>query len=309
VIGVSATQGFQIAELLELATKHLPHRVVEERTKEAIHVAIIGRPNVGKSTLMNQILGERRSLVSDIPGTTRDAIDVPVEIEEKKYLLIDTAGVRKKKGEKEVVDKFAALRTEKAMERADVCLLVFDATVGLTIEEKKLLTTLEEMGKGCVLLANKWDLVKDVRMEHCAVTLRKQEPFTEQLPLIFISALTGRNIAKIFATVQTIYSKLHTKIGTGELNRFVEKAIQRHHPPMLQGKRLRIYYLTQTSMAPIEFVLFVNRVDLMTKAYTKYLLKNLRETFSLEGCPIRFKLQGKKLQQAKRSGAVTKAVI
>lgn len=309
VIGVSATQGFQIAELLEMATAHLPEKAPSEEIKKSIHVAIVGRPNVGKSTFMNQILGERRSLVSEIPGTTRDAIDVPVEIDGENYLLIDTAGIRRKKGEKEVVDKFAAVRTEKAIERADVCLLLFDATIGLTIEEKKILTTLEEMGKGCILLANKWDLLKDVRMEHCALALRKQDPFTEQLPLLFISALTGRNLGKVFDTVKHVYELMHTKISTGELNRFVERAIQKYHPPMLQGKRLRIYYLTQTGVAPISFILFVNKVELMTKTYEKYLLKNLRETFSLEGCPIRFKLQGKKLQQAKRTGAVTQAVL
>jgi GTPase len=309
IIGVSAVQGFQIAELLQMAAKPLPKQeeVVEEEKR--IKVAIIGRPNVGKSTLLNQILGERRSLVSEIPGTTRDAIDVPLEMNGEQYLLIDTAGIRRKKGEKEVVDKFAALRTEKAIARADVCLLVFDATLGLTIEEKKVLASIEELGKGCILLANKWDLLKETRMEHCAMTLRKQDPFTEQIPLIFTSALTGRNVEKIFDEIKRVYHLLYTRVGTGELNRFVERAIQKYHPPMLQGKRLRVYYLTQTSVAPVEFVLFVNRAELMTKTYKQYLIKGLRETFAFGGCPIRFRLQGKKLEQAKKTGTVTKAVL
>jgi GTP-binding protein len=306
VIGVSAEQGFHIAELLEmaLATMSTEEEDVEEETR--IKVAIIGRPNVGKSTLLNYILGESRCVVSDIPGTTRDAIDIPLDIGEQRYLLIDTAGIRRKKGEKEVIDKFAALRTEKAMERADVCLLVFDATEGLTIEEKRILTTIEEKGKGCILVANKWDLLKEIRMEHCAVTLRKQSPFTEHFPLMFTSALTGRNLSKIFEEVQNVYSHLHQRIGTGELNRFIERAIQKYHPPMIQGKRLRIYYLTQKAGSPPEFILFINRVDLMTKTYERYLVKSLREYFNFSGVPIRFKLQGKSQQQAKK--AVTPAI-
>lgn len=309
VIGVSAQQGFHIAELLDMALESIPDEENLPEEENRIKVAIIGRPNVGKSTILNQIFGEKRSMVSDIPGTTRDAIDVPLDIGEDKYLLIDTAGIRRKKGEKEVVEKFAALRTEKAMARADVCLLVFDAEKGLTIEERKILASIEEMGKGCVLVANKWDLLKDVRMEHCALALRKDAPFTEQVPLLFVSALTGRNVSKIFDEVKRIYSLLHKKVGTGELNRFVERAIQKYHPPMIQGKRLRIYYLTQKGVGPIEFILFVNKTELMTKTYERYLLKSLRESFGFLGCPIRFKLQGKKKQEAKRTSPVTREVI
>ena len=309
IIGVSAQQGYHIAELIEMAVEPLPKADLEEEIEEGIKLAIIGRPNVGKSTLLNQVLGERRSMVSDIPGTTRDSIDAKVEIGEDRFLLIDTAGIRRKKGEKEVVDKFAALRTEKAINRADVCLLIFDAQIGLTIEERKILAYIEELGKGCILVANKWDLLKDTRMEHCATSLRQEAPFTQQIPLLFASAKTGRNLDKIFQEAKRVYQMLHHRITTGELNRFVEKAIQKYHPPMIQGKRLRIYYLTQKSVAPIEFILFVNKSDLMTLTYQKYLLKSLREAFGFNGCPIRFKLQGKKLQQAKRTGAITKEVL
>ena len=310
VVGVSAQQGYDIAEMIEMATESFPDQEEEiESDPQAIKVAIIGRPNVGKSTLLNQILDERRSMVSDIPGTTRDTIDAVYEQNGQKFLLIDTAGIRRKKGEKEVVEKFAALRTEKAIHRADVCMIVFDAQVGLTIEERKILSSIEELGKGCILVANKWDLVKDIRMEHCALSLRKEAPFTQQVPLLFVSAQTGRNVEKIFDEVGRVYEKLHYRITTGELNRFVEKAIQRYHPPMIQGKRLRIYYLTQKSVAPIEFILFVNKKELMTATYEKYLLKSLRESFGFTGCPIRFKLQGKKLQQAKRTGSITREVL
>lgn len=309
VIGVSAQQGYQIAELIEMAVASCQEPELVEEQYEGIKIAIIGRPNVGKSTILNQVLGTRRSMVSAIPGTTRDSIDATVELEGERFLVIDTAGIRRKKGEKEVVDKFAALRTEKAIHRADVCLLVFDAQVGLTIEERKILSQIEELGKGCVLVANKWDLLKDIRMEHCALSLRQEAPFTQQLSLIFVSGKTGRNLDKLFAEAKRVYTMLHHRVTTGELNRFVEKAIQRYHPPMIQGKRLRIYYLTQKSVAPIEFILFVNRTELMTLTYQKYLMKSLREEFGFQGCPIRFKLQGKKLQQAKRTGAITKEVL
>jgi len=305
VVGVSAKQGFQIAELLEAALKDCPvdDTVFHDEYPNAIKLAIVGRPNVGKSTLLNHILGEKRSMVSDIPGTTRDAIDAYVEIEGQPYLLIDTAGIRKKKSENEVVDKFAAIRTEKAIERADVCLLVFDAEKGLTIEEKKILSELERLGKGCVLAANKWDLLKGVRMEHCSFVLHKDAAFTEHLPLVFISAITGRNISKIFDEVRRVHQMLNYQVGTGELNRFIEKAIQKYHPPMIQGRRLRIYYLTQKSKAPIEFILFINHLELMTKTYQRYLLKALREAFGFHGCAIRFKLQSKKqsFQQSQSS--------
>jgi GTPase len=309
VIGVSAQQGFHIAELLEMALETISDEESVAQEENRIKVAIIGRPNVGKSTILNQILGERRSMVSDVPGTTRDSIDVPLDIGEDKYLLIDTAGIRRKKGEKEVVEKFAAIRTEKAMARADVCLLIFDAEIGLTIEEKKILASIEELGKGCILVANKWDLLKDVRMEHCALALKLDAPFTEQVPLLFVSALTGRNMAKIFEEVKRVHDILHKRIGTGELNRFVERAIQKYHPPMIQGKRLRIYYLTQKSVGPTEFILFVNKTELMTKTYERYLLKSLRESFGFSGCPIRFKLQGKPKQQAKKTGPITREVL
>lgn len=296
VIGVSAQQANQIAELLEQSMEPLEDAITPEEIVHdgRIKVAIIGRPNVGKSTLLNQVLGERRSMVSDIPGTTRDSIDVELEIEGNKYLLIDTAGIRKKKSENEAVEKFAAVRTERAIDRADVCLLVFDAQQGLTIEEKRILAYIETLGKGCVLLANKWDLVKNTRMEHCVTGLYADASFTQCLPLLFISAVTGRNLSKIFEEVKKVYDLLHFRITTGELNRFVEKAIQKYHPPMIQGKRLRVYYLTQRTVAPIEFVLFINKVDLMTQSYQRYLVNSLREAFGFKGCPIKFKLQGKK---------------
>ena len=303
VVGVSAQQGFHIAELLEMALEDVPcleKKEVQEGAEE-IKVAIVGRPNVGKSTLLNHILGERRSLVSEIPGTTRDAIDASIEIEGQKYRLIDTAGIRKKKGEHEVVDKFAAIRTEKAIERADVCLVVFDAEVGLTIEEKKILSELERLGKGCVLVANKWDLLKGVRMEHCSLTLRHDAAFTEYLPLVFASAKTGRNVFKLFEEVQAVYKMLHYRVGTGELNRFIEKVIQKYHPPMIQGRRLRIYYLTQKSVAPVAFILFINHLELMTRTYQRYLVKALRETFGFRGCAIKFQLQSKKKEKAEEA--------
>ena len=293
VFGISALQGTNIVELLEEALSSYIEPKPPENEEKSIKLAIIGRPNVGKSTFLNQVLNDERAAVSEIAGTTRDSIDAEVVCEGNAYTLIDTAGIRKKKSESEVVEKFAFIRTQRAIERADICALVFDAKEGLTVEEKKILRTIEQLGKSCVLLANKWDLVKETRMEHCAKDLRMDNPFFQNLPLLFISAKTGRNMDKVFALVQKVHLSQTKEISTPELNKFMEKAMQMVHPPMIKGKRLRVYYLTQVSRAPLVFKLFVNNKDLMTLSYQRYLLNQFREHFDVKGCPIKFKLQGK----------------
>jgi GTP-binding protein len=291
IVGVSAVQGFQVAELIEIALKGV--ETAPEEDVEQVKIAIVGRPNVGKSTLVNTLLDEKRCIVSPIPGTTRDSIDIPIEVNGKRYLLIDTAGIRKKKAEHEVVDKFAAVRTKEAIERCDLCVLVLDADRGMTTDEKRIAHMIEEQGKGCVILFNKWDTVKGHRMEHCLLSMREDVPFLSHCPTLFVSALHARNIEKIFPEVDQVYFQQTRRIGTSELNAFVEKAIAKNHPPMLQGKRLRIYYMTQVETKPPHFVLFVNRPALMTETYTKYLINQFREVYGFTGMPIRFSLKGK----------------
>lgn len=291
--GVSAIQGNNIAELLEAALEGIPQKEEPPLPEGVIKVAIVGRPNVGKSTLLNQILKEDRSIVSPIAGTTRDALDILFEKNGQKYLLIDTAGIRRKKAEKEVVDKFAAIRTEEAIDRADVCLLILDSFEGFTTQERRIASEIEEKGKSCILLFNKWDLVKNLRMEHAMRGVREAAPFLAHCPAVFMSALMGRNLEKILPLVNQVYRARFERIGTGALNTFIERCLQKYHPPMIMGKRLRIYYLTQVETNPPRFVLFVNKPDLMIESYRKYLINNLRESFPFSGCPLIFELRGK----------------
>lgn len=293
VFAVSALQGNNIAELLEAALQQIPDREEPPLPEGVIKVAIVGRPNVGKSTLLNQILKEDRSIVSPIAGTTRDALDILYEKNGQKYLLIDTAGIRRKKAEKEVVDKFAAIRTEEAIDRADVCLLVLDSFEGFTTQEKRIASEIEAKGKSCILLFNKWDLMKNLRMEHAMRGVKEAAPFLAHCPTVFMSAIDGRNLEKILPAVNHVFASRFERIGTGALNTFIERCLQKYHPPMIMGKRLRIYYLTQVEVNPPRFVLFVNKPDLMLETYKKYLINNLREAFPFSGCPLIFELRGK----------------
>lgn len=298
IIAVSAVQGFQIAELMEEALKLAPETPdFEEEAAPTetnlIRVAIVGRPNVGKSTLLNQILDEERAIVSSTAGTTRDSIDVTYSLDGQNYLLIDTAGIRRKKAEKEVVDKFAAIRTEEALSRCDVCLLVLDSFDGITAQEKKIAGMIEELGKSCILIFNKWDLVKNLKMEHALRGVREAVPFLTHCPTLFISAKEGRNLQKIFPAIQEAWQDRHKRIGTGALNKFIEACLQKYHPPLITGKRLRIYYMTQIQINPPKFVVFVNKPDLMIDTYKKYLINQFRETYRFSGCPLFFELRGK----------------
>lgn len=302
---VSAMQGHQVAELIEAAFQAASGEkgpeVVEEK-KAPIRVAIVGRANVGKSTLLNRLLAEERSIVSPIPGTTRDAIDTLFVHEGEEFLLIDTAGVRRKKVEKDVVDKFAAIRTDEAIERADVCLLVLDSFEGFTIQERRIASEIEARGKSCILLFNKWDLVSNLRMEHALRSIREEVPFLGHCPVVFLSAKQGRGVEKVMPLVKEIYANRFERIGTGALNHFIERCLQKYHPPLITGKRLRIYYLSQVEVGPPRFVLFVNRPNLMTETYRKYLVNQLRKSFPFAGTPLFFELRGKKVRTATPSG-------
>lgn len=290
-VPVSATQNWHIAELLEAALKPLPISENAEEDTPSLKIAIVGRPNVGKSSLVNYLLDENRLVVSPIPGTTRDSVNVHFTHDGHLYTLVDTAGIRKKKSESEAVEKFAAIRTERAIEDADLCLLLLDAREGMTAYDKRIAKEIEEKGKGCILIFNKWDLVKGFRMEHCLEGIEQEVPFLLHCPKLFMSALTGRNVEKIFPLIQEVSAASKNRISTGQLNKFIGRAMQKVHPPMIKGKRLRIYYLAQVSITPPTFVLFVNYPDLMLESYQKYLINQFREHFPFQGVPLVFRLK------------------
>lgn len=294
VVAVSATQNWHIAEILEEALNPLPVKEFQEETSTALRISIVGRPNVGKSSLLNTILSEERSVVSPLAGTTRDSVDVAFEREGNKYILVDTAGIRKKKSEADVIEKFAAIRTKRAIENSDICVLVLDAREGVSAHDKRIARAIEEAGKGCIILFNKWDLVHGFRMEHCLKGVEKEVPFLLHCPKLFISATSGRNVDKLFPLIQEVKEAFEQRITTGQLNKFLTLSMQKCHPPMIQGKRLRIYYMAQVNTQPPTFVLFVNYPNLMLDTYKKYLLNQFREFYNFSGVPIIFYLKGKK---------------
>ena len=296
---ISAIHGSNIEDLIESSLQ-----TVEKKEQKKIlpknsilKIAIVGKTNVGKSTLLNSLLKEKRSAATNIPGTTRDSIDATMQVKEKKYLFIDTAGIRKKQGEKNAVDKFARIRTKKAIKRADICLFIIDAKQGISSLDKKILQMIEEEKKGCVLLINKWDLVKKCRMEHCLQGLEKETFFLQHVPKLCLSAKTKRNMEKIFPLVEEVREALALRINTSQLNKFIEKSLVQYHPPRIQGKRLRIYYLTQIGEFPPSFVLFVNHPKLLFEGYKRYLMNQLRKTFAFAGVPLIFYVKGKKTEK------------
>ncbi len=300
IIAVSATQGNNIMELLEAAFEGFDFDSQVKRSPEA-RIAIVGRPNVGKSTLINHLLDDERVVVSPIAGTTRDSVEIPFSFDEQNLILIDTAGVRRKNKTHETVEKFAAVRTEDAIEKADVCILVIDAQVGLVVQDKRIADSICEAGKGCILFFNKWDLVKGFRMEHARKSIEMESPFLAHCPMVFGSALTGRNSLETISAALDVFAATKTRINTGQLNKFVEGALQRNHPPMLQGKRLRIYYMTQVSIHPPTFILFVNNSKLMGDTYKKYLTNQFREVFGFAGVPLLMHLKNKAKQKERKS--------
>ena len=291
VVGISALHRYQIAELLEGATSTFAH--VESEEVSQPKVAIIGRPNVGKSMLLNALLGQERSIVSHIAGTTRDSIDTLITFEDTTFTLIDTAGIRRKHKERSCLEKFSAIRTERAIERADICLLVVDCMSGVTAEEKKIARSIEDAGKGCILLLNKWDLVSHIRMEHAMRGLEEEVPFLVHAPKVFISAKTGRNIRTIFPLIKEVLASSQKRIPTHQLNKALLQWMAKNHPPYIGGRRLRIYFMSQVDINPPRFILFVNSPLLLDDTYKRYLVNNIRSTFNFSGVPFSLHLKGK----------------
>ena len=287
---VSAVHGHGTGDLLDAIFEFFPPESPEEQDDEYIKVAIIGKPNAGKSSLVNKVAGEERVIVSDIAGTTRDAIDTVIENDKGKFVFIDTAGIRRKSRIKDNVEKYSIIRAEAAVDRADVCVIMIDATEGFTEQDSKVAGIAHEKGKGCIIAVNKWDAIeKDgSTMNTFRKKLENDFSFMAYAPIIFISAKTGQRIDRLFELITYVANQNATRISTGMLNDVLADATARVQPPSDKGKRLKIYYITQPSTKPPTFVCFVNNADLFHFSYQRYLENKIRETFGLEGTPVRF---------------------
>ncbi len=299
VFPVSAEHGHGIYELLEKVVGALPQSAPEENG-EAIRLAIIGRPNVGKSSLVNRILGEERVIVSEVPGTTRDAIDTRVEVNGQKYLLIDTAGIRRKAKVHEKLEKYAVVKAMDAIARCDVALILIDAADGIVEQDIKIAGYAYEKGRACIFLLNKWDLVEkgDHTFKKYKEDLQYQASYMSYAPFLTISALTGRRVPKIFEAIETVYTQFSHQSATGPLNRIIQNATEQTEPSMFRGRRLKFFYATQIATKPPTFVCFVNYPEGVHFSYQRYLVNRIRESLGLDKVPIRLFLR-------KRGGEAT----
>ena len=293
-IAVSAVHGHGTGDLLDACLQYFPPEDDEEEDEDVIKVAIIGKPNVGKSSLINQIAGEERSIVSDIAGTTRDAIDTEIQRGEDKFIFIDTAGMRRKAKVIENIEHFSVLRALMAVDRADVCVIVIDATVGFTEQDSKVAGYAHDKGKACVIAVNKWDAVEDKTdrtMDDFRKKLEIDFSFMSYAPFVFISAKTGQRIDKLFELIKFVHEQHCMRISTGVLNDMLNYATSRVQPPSDKGKRLKIYYMTQASVCPPNFVIFCNSRELFHYSYQRYIENQLRETFGLTATPIKLTIR------------------
>lgn len=289
-IAVSAVHGHGTGDLLEAVFDNLPPDEPDEYDEDAIKVAVIGKPNVGKSSLINLIAGEERSIVSDIAGTTRDAIDSEVTRGEDKYVFIDTAGMRRKAKVKENIEHFSVLRALMAVDRADVCVIMIDATVGFTEQDSKVAGYAHDKGKPSVIAVNKWDAVEDKTdktMREFTKNLETDFSFMSYAPFVFISAKTGQRLDKLFELIKSVKEQHSRRISTGVLNDMLSYATSRVQPPSDKGKRLKLYYMTQASTNPPNFVIFCNNRELFHYSYQRYIENQIRETFGLDQTPIK----------------------
>lgn len=293
---ISATNAIGVGDVLDKIYESFPPKTENEEESNIIKVAVIGKPNVGKSSLINKILGENRAIVSDIAGTTRDAIDTEFENEKGKYILIDTAGVRRKSKVKESIEKFSIMRTLLAIERADVCLMMIDATEGVTDQDAKIAGEAHEAGKGVIIVVNKWDAVEKETgtLEKYKKEVYDRLKYLSYAPMIFISAKTGQRVTKLFDLINHVAEQNAMRVTTSLLNQVINEAIAIVQPPTDKGKRLKIYYGTQASTKPPTFVIFVNHKELFHFSYERYLVNQIRKEFGLEGTPVRIIVREKK---------------
>ena len=294
-IAVSAVHGHGTGDLLDACFSYFPEEEEEEEEDDTIKVAIIGKPNVGKSSLVNKILGEERVIVSNVAGTTRDAVDSYFENEQGKFCFIDTAGMRKKSKVEDRVEKFSVLRSTMAIERSDVCLIMIDAQEGVTEQDTKVAGLAHEAGKACIIVVNKWDAIeKDGKtMDRMREDVRRDLSYMTYAPIVFISALTGQRVDRLFELINYVNNQAAMRITTGMLNNVLADATARVQPPTDKGRRLKIYYMTQVGIKPPHFVCFCNDARLFHFSYQRYLENQIRATFGLEGTPVRLTVRQK----------------
>ena len=294
-IAVSAVHGHGTGDLLDECVRYFPEAEEEDEEPDYVKVAVIGKPNVGKSSLINRILGEKRLIVSNVAGTTRDAVDTLFENENGKFMFIDTAGIRRKSKVDECIEKFSVMRAQLAIERADVCLIMIDARDGVTEQDTKIAGLAHEAGKASIIVVNKWDLVdkETGTMEKMRKDIMRDLSFMSYAPIVFISAMTGQRTDRLFELINFANDQSHMRITTGMLNNVLTDAQARVQPPTDKGCRLKIYYMTQTGICPPNFVIFCNSRELFHFSYQRYIENQIRAVFGLEGTPIRIVIRQK----------------
>ncbi len=303
-VPVSAAEGLNTGDLLDLVLRLLPPEgEAGEYSDDTVKIAVVGRPNVGKSSLVNHILDEERTIVSNIPGTTRDAVDSFFEREGRRYMIIDTAGIRRKSRIVQQIEKYGVMRSLKAIERSDVAVLLLDAVEGVVEQDKRIAGYINDSGKAIILVVNKWDLVeKDERtMARYLSVISREMAFVQYAPVVFTSALTGQRVAKVLEKVDFVFEQYTKRITTGNLNDLFLEAVAQNPPPSYKTRRLKIYYATQSGVKPPAFILFVNDTGLMHFSYARYLENQLRQAYGFEGTPIRLILRERTKERVKGS--------
>ena len=295
-VAVSAASRLGIGDLLDEVVKHFDSEQMEEEEDERPRIAVVGKPNVGKSSIINKLVGENRVIVSDIAGTTRDAVDTEVIHEGTPYVFIDTAGLRRKSKIKEELERYSIIRTVSAVERADVVVVVIDATEGVTEQDAKIAGIAHERGKATIIVVNKWDAIEkdDKTIYKFTEKVRNTLSFMPYAELLFVSAKTGQRLPKLFETIDIVSENHAMRVATGVLNEIMAEAVAMQQPPSDKGKRLRLYYITQVAVKPPTFVIFVNDKELMHFSYTRYIENQIRETFGFKGTPLRFIIRERK---------------
>jgi GTP-binding protein len=293
---ISASSRLGIGDMLDEVTKHFPEGTGEEEEDDRPRIAIVGKPNVGKSSIVNKLLGKNRVIVSDIAGTTRDAIDTAIKHNGKEYVFIDTAGLRRKNKIKEELERYSIIRTVTAVERADVVLMVIDATEGITEQDAKIAGIAHERGKGIIIVVNKWDAIEknDKTMNEFEKDIRQTLAYMPYAEIMYVSAATGQRLNKLYDMIDMVMENQTLRVATGVLNEIMAEAVAMQQPPSDKGKRLKLYYITQVSVKPPTFVIFVNDKELMHFSYTRYLENKIREAFGFRGTSLKFFIRERK---------------
>jgi GTP-binding protein len=295
-VPVSAASRLGLGDMLDIVSGHFPEGSAQEEEDDRPRIAIVGKPNVGKSSIVNRLLGENRVIVSDVAGTTRDAIDTEIVHNGKEYIFIDTAGLRRKNKIKEELERYSIIRTVTAVERADVVLMVIDATEGVTEQDAKIAGIAHERGKGIIIVVNKWDAIEknDRTMREYENDIRQVLSFMPYAEIMYVSAVTGQRLIKLYDMIDMVIENQTLRIATGVLNEIMTEAVAMQQPPSDKGKRLKLYYITQVSVKPPTFVIFVNDKELMHFSYTRYLENKIREAFGFRGASLKFFIRERK---------------